>query len=428
MDVNLKIDPGIYNEAYIPLLRDDTRTQIIYGGSSSGKSYFVIGQRMVIDLLKGGRNYLSIRNVGKTLKGSIFNEAVKGISRLKANHLFSINKTDMTITCKNGYQAILSGLDDVEKIKSITPQKGVLTDILIEEATETQEDDIKQLRRRLRGIEKYKGQIIKKRITMLFNPVYRTHWIYRKYFAGKWSDDDKFYKDDNLLILKTTYLDNLKHLAPEDILELTDETSPYWYDVYTLGNWGVLGDLVFTNWRVQDLSKIRESFNQYRNGLDFGYSNDPTAAIRSSLFGGRKQLYITDEMIYEKGLTNNVIADMLKPYIDREYIRCDSAEPKSIAELRELGINAQAALKGPGSVLYGIQYLQQHEIIIDKSCQNTINEFQLYQWDKDKDGNAINRPVDKFNHSIDGIRYAYDDVMRREPTDVNTSKAGLGLF
>lgn len=413
------INPAIYNDAYRPYLNDTTQTQIFFGGSSSGKSYFAIGQRMIIDLMKGERNYLAVRNVGKTLKTSIYNEAVKSISRMGVQELFTINKTDMTITCRNGYQAILKGLDDVEKIKSITPEKGVLTDILIEEATETKRDDVRQLVRRLRG-----RSDVKKRLTMLFNPVYRSHWIYQDYFTGHWGDSDTFYKDEELLILKTTYSDNLKHLESGDVAVLENETNKYWYDVFTLGNWGVLGELVFTNWRVESLQG--HMFDTFYNGLDFGYSNDPTAVTRSSVRG--KTLYVLDVPIYEKGLTNDVIADRLKPIIHDDVIRCDSAEPKSIAELKDRGIMAIGARKGPGSVNYGIQYLQQFEIIVDPKCQQLINELQLYQWDKDKDGNVINTPVDKYNHAIDSLRYAHDGRMTWGESWQPMSKNQAGLF
>jgi len=432
MGVKFDINPNIYNEAFKPLVRDDTKMQIIFGGSSSGKSYFAIGQRMIIDLLKGGRNYLGLRNVGRTLRGSIYNEAVAGISSLKADKYFSVNKTDMTITCVNGYQAVLAGLDDVNKLKSIRPAKPgtVFTDILIEEATEIKEDDFKQLERRQRG-----KVDVRKRIILLFNPIYKTHWIYRRFFSGKWADDDERYQDDNLLIHKTTYKDNQSHLDEDDVKLLEDETNKYWHDVFTLGNWGILGDLVFTNWKVVDLSEIitfdydktverRNNFGTYYNGLDFGYTNDPTAGVRSAIQGTK--LFLTHELLYERGLTNDMIAKALKPQINREVIRCDSSEPKSVVELQQHGINAVPALKGPGSVNYGIQYLQQFEILIDKRCQNFINEIELYQWEKDKDGNVLNKAVDKNNHAIDALRYAHDYLIQSRPK--YHTKRSLGVF
>jgi len=164
-----------------------------------------------------------------------------------------------------------------------------------------------------------------------------------------------------------------------------------------------------------------------RNGTVYftGNSNDPTAAGRQAIKG--KTLYILEEMIYELGLTNNLIADRLKPIINKEYIRCDN-EPKSIAELRGYGIEALAAKKGPGSVNFGIQYLKQFEIVIDIRCQNAINEIQQYQWKKNKDGETINEPVDRNNHFLDQVRYALNDrIFEREKEEVYTA-SGLGIF
>ena len=140
------------------------------------------------------------------------------------------------------------------------------------------------------------------------------------------------------------------------------------------------------------------------------------------------QLYILQELLYEKGLTNDAIAKKLKPVIGKEYIRCDSSEPKSIAELRERGIEALRAKKGPGSVNFGIQYMKQFQIVIDRSCQNAINEFQLYQWTKDKDGEPINVPVDKNNHFMDQVRYALNDRIFEGEKEEEYTADGLGIF
>ena len=418
MNVNVRISKKVFNKVYIPYLENVTRTQIFFGGSSAGKSVF-ISQRCVIDLLENDRNYLVIRNTANTLRTSVFNEIKKVISNWNLEKLFKINKTEMTITCVTGYQILFRGLDDAEKLKSIIPEKGVITDILIEEATETKRDDVKQLYKRLRGRSK-----VLKRLTMAFNPIIRTHWIFKEYFKN-WVEGEFEYHDDRLSILKTTYKDNV-FLEQDDIDELENEQDPYYREVYTLGNWGILGDLIFTNWKIEDLIKIKNTFGTYYNGLDFGFSNDPSAAGRQAIKG--KKLYILQELLYEKGLTNDVIASKLKPAIGKEYIRCDSAEPKSIAELRGYGIEALAARKGPGSVNFGIQYLKQFEIIIDRRCQNFINEIMLYQWEKDKDGNVINVPIDKNNHLMDQTRYALNDRIYEKKEEKPQSADELGIF
>lgn len=419
MNVDIQISKKVFNEVYIPYLTNNTRTQIFFGGSSAGKSVF-ISQRCVIDLLENNRNYLVIRNTANTLRTSVFNEIRKVILSFNLEKLFKINKTEMTITCITGYQILFRGLDDAEKLKSIIPEKGVITDILIEEATETKRDDVKQLYKRLRDKSK-----VLKRLTLCFNPIFRTHWIFKEFFKN-WIEGETEYHDDKLSILKTTYKDNLRFLEQDDIDELENEQDEYYRQVYTLGNWGILGDLIFTNWKIEDLSGIKNLFGTYYNGLDFGFSNDPSAAGRQAIRG--KKLYILQELLYEKGLTNDSIAGKLKPVIGKEYIRCDSAEPKSIAELRGYGIEALPAKKGPGSVNFGIQYMKQFEIIIDRKCQNAINEIQLYQWKKDKDGEVINVPIDKNNHFMDQVRYALNDRIFEKEEEKPYTAEELGIF
>ena len=390
----------------MPYLNDQRRIQIFFGGSSSGKSVF-LSQRCVIDILKGSRNYLVVRNVSKTLRSSVFAEIRKVINQWDLGKLFRINISDMTITCKNGYQILFKGLDDVQKLKSITVEKDVITDIWIEETTEISIEDFKELRKRLRG----KAHGIKKRIHMSFNPIMRIHWLFKAFFKG-WQDNSNIFEKEGLLIRKTIYKDN-RFLEPDDIKELEDETDEYYYQVYSLGNWGVLGAIIFKNWQVEDLSEQIPHFDNIRNGLDFGFSNHPTTFNRCHYDKTRKRIYIFNEF-HEIGLTNPEIADMLKPIIGDEDIFCDSAEPKSIQELKNNGINAYGAVKGKDSVKHGIQWLQQQEIIIHKDCQHTINEFQLYQWKKNKDGEVTNTPVDRDNHHIDDIRYALESDMVEE--------------
>jgi phage terminase large subunit len=128
----------------------------------------------------------------------------------------------------------------------------------------------------------------------------------------------------------------------------------------------------------------------------------------------KKTIYFYDEL-YETGLTNDVLAEEVKNLIDRDYVKCDSAEPKSIAELKQYGVNAQGARKGKDSVIFGIQWLQQQTLVFDKRCINGINEVRQFQWKEDKYGNAMRQPVDKNNHIIDATRYAYEDeALKRE--------------
>ena len=396
------------NDVYLPYMDCKARVQIFFGGSASGKSVF-LAQRPIIDIARGGRNYLIVRQIGRTIRGSVSMELQKVITNSGLSAAFSINKTDGTITnIQTGNQIIFSGLDDVEKLKSITPAKGAITDIWVEEATETDRASVKQLLKRQRGGDKNTP----KRLTLSFNPILQTHWIYQDYFAGiGWADGQTQYRDgDKLSILKTTYKDN-RYLTPDDIKDLESETDEYFYKVYTLGEWGVLGDVIFKNWRVEDLSEMGDQWTNRRAGLDFGFSSDPAAVIAAHYDSTRKTVYIYREL-YETGLTNDILAERVRDMVQDDRIICDSAEPKSIQELRNHGVNSVGAMKGKDSVKFGIDWLKQQTIIVDKSCVNLQNELSQYHWKKDAGGNSLPVPVDKNNHLIDALRYALEDDMQ----------------
>ncbi|MCP4934367.1 MAG: PBSX family phage terminase large subunit [bacterium] len=394
------------NEVYLSCLDNSKRTQIYYGGSSSGKSVF-LAQRCVIDVLLNERNYLICRAVARTIRKSVFVEIRKVIDGWELNGRFTVNKSEMIITCDNGYQILFTGLDDVEKLKSITPEKDAITDVWIEEATESGEDDIRQLLRRQRGGNPHTA----KRLTLSFNPILKSHWIYQAYFepAG-WTDDQAHYESESLFISKTTYKDN-RFLAQDEIDILENEPDKYWFNVYTLGNWGVLGDVIFKNWSIDDLSHKQAHWVNRRNGLDFGFSDDPAALVATHYDRKRKTIYIYAER-YEYELTNSQLALVIEPVIKDDPVFCDSAEPKSIKELKGEGIRALAAAKGRDSVWHGIQWLKGQTIIVDSSCVKTISEFQQYQWKKDKHGSSMKVPIDKNNHIMDALRYAYERDMK----------------
>jgi len=225
--IEIEVQSNSYNLVYRPFFGDERRLQIFFGGSSSGKSYF-IAQRAVLDLMDG-RNYLVCRSVARTIRESCWNEVSKAIIRMGLRDYFRMGQSDLRITClHNGSQMIFAGLDDVEKIKSITPAVGVITDIWMEEATEIARRDYKQLEKRLRG-----RAVHPKRMTLSFNPISKEHWIFKEFF-GRWDDTKTLYEDEQMFILKTTYKDN-RFLMPEDIYSLLHEKDEYYRDVYTLG-------------------------------------------------------------------------------------------------------------------------------------------------------------------------------------------------
>lgn len=407
--MKVEIDPQVFNNVYIPHLKNNSRKQIYFGGSSSGKSVF-LAQRDVIRLMRGGRNFLVCRQVAKTLRGSVVQEIKKVISDWEIGKLFDVNKTDGTVTCiNNGYQIVFAGLDDVEKLKSITPAKGVFTDVRVDEATEISRDSLKQLEKRQRGGD----ERVDKSLTLSFNPIYQQHWIYEDIFAPLgWTTDQTEYISPELSILKTWYIHN-RFLTKQDIEGLENENDEYYRNVYTWGNWGVLGDVIFKNWRVEDLSGMEAQFTNTKNGLDFGFASHPAAISRSHYDSKNKIIYIFGEL-YETGLTNDLLAAEALRMCGNERIIGDSAEPKSIAEMQKHGAAIVGAKKGKDSITYGVDWLKQQTIIIDSKCINHQRELQQYQWKKDANGNAVSppKPVDKNNHLIDALRYAYEDEMR----------------
>lgn len=417
--LKLKVNKNIFNKIYYKRgLNNQATTQLYYGGSSSGKSYF-LAQRTVLDVLRG-RNYLIVRQTNSSIKKSVWNEVTKAISNMKVAKFFKVNKSDQTITCVlNKKQMLFTGLDDVEKVKSVTPVDGVVTDIWIEEATQISKTSYKQLTKRLRGKSKHK-----KRITLSFNPILREHWLYRDFFLYNWlfqestfeslGQQEQWFGSDELTILKTTYKDN-KFLTADDIYNLENEDDKYYLNVYTLGNFGVLGNLIFKNWSIEEFDS--KHFDNIRNGLDWGFGSDPFAFIRVHLDKKRKTLYIFDE-VYSTGLSDEEAMKIVIKKINRnELITADSSEPKSISLWRSKKFNIRGAKKGAGSIETGIKNIQALKVIINPRCKNTIAEFSKYKWKENKAGDVLPIPVDKDNHLIDALRYALEnDIITRNRT------------
>ena len=191
------------------------------------------------------------------------------------------------------------------------------------------------------------------------------------------------------------------------------KTSKYWANyctVYLDGQEGELDGTVFNNYTIID--KLPEGVRLIGCGLDFGYTNDPTSLVAIYKWNDK---YILSELLYETGMLNSTIANYIKNNVDinRYPIIADSAEPKSIAEIRSRGINIKGVKKGKGSIDYGIGLMQEHELVILSSATNIINEFKKYTWAKDRDGNATNKPIDNYNHSIDAIRYLFMELISK---------------
>jgi len=182
-----------------------------------------------------------------------------------------------------------------------------------------------------------------------------------------------------------------------------------------LGDWGIVDGLIFENWREEifdttEISKRPGVVSAF--GLDFGYTNDPSALFCGLVSKSEKRIWVFDEL-YKKALTNSMIAQQVTIMgYAKERIKADCAEPKSIEELRRAGLpHVKATRKGKDSVNNGIQYIQDYEIIIHPRCVNFITEISNYTWDEDKFGNKINVPIDDFNHLMDAMRYGLEDVL-----------------
>ena len=349
--------------------------------------------------MKEPRKYLITRHSATDLERSCWQDVMAALDFFKIKSYVKINKTLKTIDFPNGSQMLFMGLDDADKVKSI----GNITDIVVEEASEISLDTYSQLKQRLRGNGKLRNQMV-----LMTNPVSKANWIYKFFFEGG-------NKEPDCLIDRSTYKDN-KFLNETTIaaLEGYKETNPYFYRVYCLGEWGSLSKQVFTNYRSEDLdlNELRSRNLQHLVGLDFGFVNDPTAIICSLLDETNKRIYIYREF-YKTGLTNDEIAAVLRTMgLEKSTIIADSAEQKSIEEIKRAGIRRiQPSVKGKDSINQGIQKLQQYELIVDSSCYNVLEELENYSWQKDRaTGEYINKPIDQFNHCIDALRYSLQCV------------------
>lgn len=388
----------------LPVYRHDifdysNRINVFYGGAGSGKSYYV-AQKMILKALQSKRRVLVIRKVDRTIKHSIWALFKELLYEYMPQVIKNINKTDKEITLINESEIVFKGLDDPEKVKSIQG----FTDIIIEEATEITLDDFDQLDLRLRSLKP------NNQIYLMFNPVSKANWVYKYFFIEK---------PNNCMILHSRYTDN-PYLPDDYVQSLNDmkERNPAYYKIYALGEFATLDKLVFPHITVRLISE-EEKNGFFWAGMDFGYTNDPTAISWGYYKPKTKTLLITGE--YEKtGMTNDKVAEVLKSLgLSKERVVADSAEQKSIAEIKKMGIKRiKSAEKGPGSVLNGIDKLQRCDIIIDERCIKTIEEFENYTWVKDKKtGEYINEPVDLFNHHIDAIRYGIQTVINKKDND-----------
>ncbi len=349
-------------------------------------------------------NMLVVRKTYRTLKDSCFTELKWAIKRLKVEKQWTVKESPLEMTyIPTGQKIYFRGLDDPLKITSIAVEVGVLSWMWIEEAYEiTKEEDFDTLAESMLG-DCPPGLF--KQITLTFNPWNEKTWLKKRFF------DDP---DEDTLAITTNYKCN-EWLSEADIsvFEKMRERNPRRYQVAGLGDWGIVDGLIYENWREQSftLDGIKNCKSAF--GLDFGYTNDPSAFFVGFVDLDNRRLYVWDEF-YEKGMSNRDIYVTISHYgYSKERITADSAEPKSIDELKGMGLRISGARKGKDSVLNGIQWIQDFEIIIHPRCVNFITEISNYTWDTDKFGNKLNRPIDAFNHLMDAMRYALESYIKQ---------------
>ena len=347
-------------------------------------------------------NTLVIRKTFRTLKDSCFTELKWAVHRLKVDAWWDFKESPLEATYKpTGQKIYFRGLDDPLKVTSITVDVGVLCWAWLEEAYEImKEDDFNILDESIRG-EVPEGLF--KQWTITFNPWNEHHWLKKRFF------DDP---DDSTLAMTTNYMCN-EWLDAADIKVFEDmkKRNPRRYAVAGLGGWGIVDGLVYENWKEEefDVDAVRSKPGIVSVfGLDFGYTNDPSTLFCGLLDQENKRLFVFDEM-YEKGLSNKRIADTINDMgYGKERITADSAEPKSIDELKSLGLRVKSAQKGKDSIKNGIQWIQDLEIVIHPKCVNFLTEISNYTWDEDKFGTKLNVPIDDFNHLMDAMRYSLE--------------------
>ena len=354
-------------------------------------------------------NLLVVRKVFRTLKDSCYSDLKWAIKRLGVDEFWETKESPIEITYKpTGQKILFRGLDDPLKITSITVETGMLSWMWLEECYEiTNEDNFNMLDESIRG---QSPDNLFKQITLTLNPWNEKHWVKKRFFDIK--------NDPDILAKTTNYMCN-EFLDEADlkVFENMKKNNPRRYQVAGLGEWGIVDGLVYENWEekefdIDEISArkgIKSAF-----GLDFGYTNDPTALFCGLIDIKKREIFVFDEL-YKKALRNKMIYEEIsKKRYSKEKITADSAEPKSIDELRELGLRRiTGAAKGKDSINNGIQFIQGFKIYIHPRCVNFITEISNYTWDKDKFGNTINKPIDEFNHLMDAFRYAIEEYISK---------------
>jgi phage terminase, large subunit, PBSX family len=399
--------PDLVGKGYKDFWNFKGRYRVCKGSRGSKKSK-TTALFFIYSMMKyPGANLLVVRKVYRTLKDSCFTDLKWAINILGVQDYWSVKESPLEIIyIPTGQKILFRGLDDPLKVTSITVETGNLCWAWIEEAYEiNKEQDFNMLDESIRGTVE---EPLYKQITLTFNPWNERHWLKKRFFDVE---------DENIMAKTTNYMCN-EWLDDSDkkLFEDMKKNNPRRYQVAGLGNWGIVEGLVYENWEekefdVNEISKRKGVKSAF--GLDFGYTNDPSAFFCGLIDVANKEIYVFDE-IYKNAMKNRQIAEeIIRKGYGKEKIVADSQEPKSIDELYDLGLKGiRKSRKGRDSINNGVQYIQDYKIIIHPRCVNFITEISNYMWDKDKFDNPVNKPVDDFNHLMDAMRYALESYSK----------------
>lgn len=400
--MNIKLQA---NPCFKEVNQSRKRYIVMKGSAGSGKSVDTAQNYILRLMADRGRNLVAMRKSDITNRDSTFAELTGAIYRIfgdKAEQYWQINKSPLQLTCRhNENKIIFRGMNDErqrEKLKSITFQRGKLTDVWLEEATEFTQADLEIIDDRLRG-ELPEEQFYQIRLT--FNPVNKSHWIKKVFFD---------IPDPNVLTHHSTYLDNrFIDDAYRARMERRKTVDPEGYQIYGLGEWGEIGGLIIHNWTVKELSQNLNDYDDIAIGQDFGF-NHANAILLLGWKDG--DIYILDEIYQHEKDTAEIIAEAVKKGVPRNrQMWCDSAEPDRIKMWKDAGYRAIGVDKGgsTGSIKAQIDWLKQRAIYVDPHCVNTIREFQQWKWKKDeRTGEYLDEPVPIMDDAMAALRYGVE--------------------
>ena len=382
------------NKKYSPIAESDGRYFIVTGGRGSGKS-FSINLLLVLLTYEAGHTILFTRYTLSSTYISIIPEFIEKLELLKIFDDFHITKDEIR-NKRSGSKIIFKGIktssgDQTANLKSL---QGVTTFVLDEAEELTSEDTFDKIDLSVRQQGKHN------RVILILNPTTKEHWIYKRFFEDKGVQESVNTSKDNVTYIHTTYLDNIENLSESYInqIENIKKRRPEKYKHQMLGGWlNKAEGVILTNWSIGKFKKTGVSVF----GQDYGFSNDPSTLVETNIDTSNKVIYLK-ECFYLPSLTTSEIAQLNLKHAKSNLIIGDSAEPRLINELKGKGCNLTAAIKGQGSITYGISLLQDYDLIVSEDSINLIKELNNYSWLEKKS----NTPVDKFNHIIDAIRYA----------------------